>query len=254
MSNVGLSIYERLQKVRKEIKDLKLVKSGKNKDKGFEYYELADFLSQATELFEKHGLCPVNYIQKETIGNGMDYDIVEYGILDIFAPDGSKITFRVPTAENTIYKSVYEGNKKIGNEIVPQNDIQNLGAKKTYIKRYLYMDALDLSEPDSVDPNSGINDDEPKKSTITKPTAPASKPVTSKPTSKPVETPIAETVSDEKICQASKDDITALLTSKGLEIIPTMTKIAKDLGYATPALFKESDKSKIIELIEKEGK
>lgn len=122
-------MYKKLMNVRSAVQKLNLKKSGKNKHLGFDYYELADFLTPATEEFKKEGLCPVFTIEDE--------DGQETAFLRIYG-DGETIVFRQPTADPGM-----------------GNPIQGAGAKNTYMKRYLYMNALELSEFDAVDASAG---------------------------------------------------------------------------------------------------
>lgn len=242
MPNVGLkSIYEKLQTVRVELKKMELKKTGKHASQGFKYYELADFLPQATDLFATNGLCPVYFLEKRMMGNEMDYDTVEMAVLDIYDYDGNKIRFETPTAENTIYKNEYIDGKPTGKQVVvAQNDIQNLGSKKTYIKRYLYTDALDLVEFDSVDSGKEPLTDEIIENMV----KPTMKPVTKKVVKEPIGVNEGALLSSE-----SKLEIKALLEEKKLDVPKSIAKIAELLGVSM-ALMLENQKEEIIKLIE----
>lgn len=133
------TIYEELQAVRLELSKASLKKTGKNNFQSFEYFELKDFLPTATELFNKHGLTPVFNIEITPEG-------VEYAVLDIYYK-GEKVTFKSPTARPS-----------------GSNPIQSLGAMITYMRRYLYLMALDIVENDIVDAQ---DQNEIKKSAIT---------------------------------------------------------------------------------------
>ncbi len=119
------NIYELLQEVRYELSKTDLKKSGHNAHLKFEYFELKDFVPTATKLFYERGITPIFNLQ---ISNG-----IEYAVLDLYRK-GETITFSAPTADPS------------GN-----NPIQNLGAKITYMRRYLYLIALDIVENDIVD-------------------------------------------------------------------------------------------------------
>lgn len=122
---VDKTIYELLQEVRYEISKTELKKSGHNNYQNYDYFELKDFVPTATKLFKEKGLCPMFFV--EYVGD------VEYAFLYL-VKGVEKIVFKVPTAEPA------------GN-----NPIQNLGSKITYLRRYLYLIALDLVENDTVD-------------------------------------------------------------------------------------------------------
>lgn len=135
------NIFDLLQKVRVELAEANLTKSGKNKFQNFDYFELKDFVPTATKLFSKYGLTPIFNLE-------VGQDGVEYAILDVVKGDSAneKIRFKAPTAEPS------------GN-----NPIQQLGAKITYLRRYLYLIALDIVENDTVD---GADQNETRRSAI----------------------------------------------------------------------------------------
>ena len=51
-----MNVYQKLQKVRVELQDKELKKTGRNTYSNFTYYELADFLPMVNVLFNNHGL------------------------------------------------------------------------------------------------------------------------------------------------------------------------------------------------------
>ena len=124
-------IYKELQEVRFELSQKKLKKSGKNKHLNFDYFGLGDFLPTATKLLNNHGITPIFRIEIDNTG-------VEYAYLTM-VKGNEQIMFRTPTA----------------NPQASNNPIQMLGSKITYMRRYLYLIALDIIENDSVDPSIG---------------------------------------------------------------------------------------------------
>lgn len=130
------SIYEKLQNARAEIVQQKITKGGKNKHKDYSYYELPDFLTKATIAFNNNRLTPVFN------------PYTEYAELIIYDWDSDKeIKFRTDTADATVL------NSKTGNRV--NLEIQDLGSTHTYLKRYLYINAIELAEPDSIEPDTG---------------------------------------------------------------------------------------------------
>lgn len=121
-------IYQELQEVRYELSRANLNKSGHNKHLGFDYFELADFLPTATKLLNNHKITPVFRIDIEDNG-------IEYAYLTMIKGN-EQVMFKTPTA----------------NPQSSNNPIQMLGSKITYMRRYLYLIALDIIENDSVDP------------------------------------------------------------------------------------------------------
>lgn len=125
-----LNVYKKLQKARVELQKKNLKKSGKNKFANFEYYELADFMPSVNEIFDNLGLFSRFNIDNETAW------------LDIINTDNieQEITFRSQIAEA---------------EIKGTTPIQCLGGVHTYMKRYLYQNALEIVESDMFDGKVG---------------------------------------------------------------------------------------------------
>jgi hypothetical protein len=129
-----MSVLKKLQKARFELTQIQLKKSGKNKFAGYEYFELGDFIPSVHKLFNEIGLCGAFSITDEK---------AELRIHDV---DEEKfITFSTPT--------VMADNPK-------GQAIQNLGSTHTYLRRYLWVMALELVESDEVD--SSPNKESPK--------------------------------------------------------------------------------------------
>ena len=129
-------VYSKLQKARVLLQEQPLKKSGYNSYAGFKYFELGDFLKQANVIFDNLGLCPVISISE---------GIATLRIFD--AEFGGVVYFRSPTADAS-------------NEKSKAPPIQSLGSMHTYLRRYLYLNALELVENDVVD--ATISKDEPK--------------------------------------------------------------------------------------------
>ncbi len=130
------NIYLNLAKARVEVQKQCTKKSGLNKFAGFEYFELKDFLTVATNELLKVGLVALFNIKQSINEQGV---VIEEPSLTI--TDGTnKIEFVTPSANANVKGA---------------NEIQNLGSKHTYLKRYLYMNALELSEADGVDATIG---------------------------------------------------------------------------------------------------
>jgi hypothetical protein len=131
-----MSVYRKLQEARLELQSTSLKKSGKNKFAGFEYFELGDFLPTIQNIFLKHGLCGAITFYT---------DIAILTIVDIDKPE-DKIEFKSPMSTA---------------ELKGCHAIQNLGAVQTYLRRYLWVAAMEIVEHDSLDAVTGK--DEPKK-------------------------------------------------------------------------------------------
>ena len=126
-----MNIYEKLQRVRVLLCEEKIKKSGKNGHTGFSYYELADFLPSVNKLLAEIGLCSVFNLSKDT------------AVLTIYDTESAdNIQFSTPTASVSLKGCT---------------EVQSLGAMHTYLKRYLYLNALEISEADTLDPLVGTD-------------------------------------------------------------------------------------------------
>lgn len=128
-----MNIFEKLQNCRIELQKLNLKKSGKNKFAGFEYYELKDFLPSINELFLKYKLFS-NF--------SIDENKAILSIYDTESEDETGIIFTSPIAEANVKGCT---------------PIQSLGAIHTYMKRYLYLNALEIIENDVLDASVGTD-------------------------------------------------------------------------------------------------
>jgi len=119
-----MSVYKKLQQARLNLVKSPLKKSGKNKFAGYEYFELGDFIPTIHNIFNEVGLCGV-------------VSFGEFATLTIHDTDGDgHITFSTPM--------VYAENAK-------GQVIQSLGSTHTYLRRYLWLMAMEIVEHDSVD-------------------------------------------------------------------------------------------------------
>ena len=127
-----MNIYEKLQKARVELQSLGLKMGGHNKFADFKYFELKDFLPKVNEIFEKLKLFS-------------KFDLLENeGVLTVINTEKTDeiITFTTPKAE-----IVLKG----------QNGLQMIGSTHTYLKRYCYLNALEIVEDDVI--NATIDKD-----------------------------------------------------------------------------------------------
>jgi hypothetical protein len=118
----------------------KLNKSGHNKFAGYKYFELGDFLPTIQEIFAEKGLCGVvSYLP----------DVAVLTITDM--EDGSYIHINSPMSSAAL-KGCHE--------------VQNLGAVQTYLRRYLWVTAMEIVEHDALDAITGS--EEPVKKSVVK--------------------------------------------------------------------------------------
>jgi hypothetical protein len=127
-------VYAKLQQARIKLQSMQLKKSGYNSYAGFKYFELADFLPSVNTIFAELNLCSVFSIYSES------------ALLTIVDCDsGGEVCFRSPLADASSGKAP---------------PIQALGSQHTYLRRYLFLNALEITEHDAVD--ATIQKDEPK--------------------------------------------------------------------------------------------
>jgi hypothetical protein len=137
-----MSVYKKLQEARVILHKTQLNKSGKNKFAGFSYFELADFIPQVTEIFNKLGLCGIVSFTAET------------AYLTVHETEGDGfVTFTSPLvmAENAKGQA-----------------IQSLGSTHTYFRRYLWLMCMEIIENDVID---AVDQVEPVKKADPKPAA-----------------------------------------------------------------------------------
>lgn len=146
------NIYQKLALARVQLQNAKLKKTGKNDYAGFNYFELGDFLPQINVIFEQLELCSMFHIeQRFNEETGIDLGkIAQLKIID--TETNETVEFQSPVAE--------AGQK--GN--IP---IQALGAEHTYMRRYLWLEAMEITECDVVD--ATIDKDKQKQKTVIDP-------------------------------------------------------------------------------------
>ena len=116
-------------------------KSGKNFNLSFKYFELDDIVPIATKIFDEVGLISlVSFEETKAIMHILNTDNPEESVL-----------FSAP------FKPLEPIVSNAGKEVT--NEMQALGSSITYMRRYLYMIALDICEPDSID--NGVTPDKP---------------------------------------------------------------------------------------------
>jgi hypothetical protein len=126
-----MSVYKKLMAARLELQSRKLNKSGHNNFAGYSYFELGDFLPAVQEIFAKHELCGV-------ISYGTE--IARLTIVDM-SENGGSIEVTSPMSSAAL-KGCHE--------------VQNLGAVQTYIRRYLWVAAMEIVEHDALDSSKPI--------------------------------------------------------------------------------------------------
>ena len=127
------NVYQKLLKARAMFLSADPKKSGKNMQLAFKYFELDDIVPIATKIFEEVGLISIVSFEN---------DYARMSIVNTDNPDEGT-TFTAP------FKPVEPIVSNAGKQVT--NEMQALGSSITYMRRYLYMIALDICEPDGID-------------------------------------------------------------------------------------------------------
>ena len=121
-----MTVYKKLTAARAKLSALEIKKTGHNNfGTGFSYFELADFIPQVNKIFDEIGLCGV------------------------FSFEGDNVTLTIHDTDGTgsvafVSPAVHASNPR-------SQAIQNLGGTHTYLRRYMWLMALELVESDAVD-------------------------------------------------------------------------------------------------------
>lgn len=138
------SVYKKLARAKVMLQKSGLKKSGYNPYDKFYYFDLGDFLPRVNEIFDELGLIGVFNIESRN-SDGFEGEMANLTVINVDQID-DYILFSSPTAE-----------------AAQRNPIQGLGSKHTYMRRYLYMEALDIAETDMVDAGAGTHMEEKAK-------------------------------------------------------------------------------------------
>ncbi len=133
-----MNVYQKLNAAREQFHQTKLKKTGHNKFANYYYFELGDFLIPALHIFAEHGLTGVISFGKEE---------ASMTIIDVYKPE-DRIVITSPMSTAAL-KGCHE--------------VQNLGAVQTYLRRYLWVAALEIVEHDALDSSPKLTDEGIKK-------------------------------------------------------------------------------------------
>lgn len=147
-----MNVYQKLIEARAQFLNDGVEKSGKNMNVGFKYFELTDIVPSVTKIFKELGLIAIDKFTNET---------AYMTIVNCDAPEET-IEFEAPF--NQIAPIVSNAGKQVTNEM------QALGSSITYMRRYLYMIAMDIVENDEIEPQ--ITNDTPAEATKKAPATP----------------------------------------------------------------------------------
>lgn len=150
-----LNVHQKLIKAREMFLDANVQKTGKNMHLSFKYFELDDIVPAAIRIFNEVGLISiVNFTEHTAVLTIVDTDKPE-----------DNIDFASPF--NQIQPIISKEGRAATNEM------QALGSSITYMRRYLYMMALDICESDSIEANIGKGNEQSAKANNQTKAAPA---------------------------------------------------------------------------------
>ena len=136
-NSTPMNVYQRLLTARAKFLEHGVSKSGKHMELRYKYFELDDIVPIAIGIFTEVGLVPlVSFTDEQAIMTMVNTD----------NPDET-IQFSCPMRYPSENKMV--------------NPVQALGSAQTYLRRYLYMIALDICEPDTIEPTTEKEDNAP---------------------------------------------------------------------------------------------
>ena len=212
-----MNVYQKLQLARIDFLRAGVKKSGKNIKLEFMYFELADIVPVAENIFAKFNLLGVTHFTADT------------GYMDVYDgdhPEAAPITFSAPF---TVIQPIISS--RTGGAVT--NEMQALGSSITYMRRYLWQLVMDIIEIDTIDGTLGNDEDAP---------AEAAKPVKQKP---PVTAEKRQEIKKELTAPAAPADelqITALKAGlkQLLELDPEQENFVQEIAVRTESFTKIS--------------
>lgn len=144
------NIYEKIMAARLQFLEANIQKSGRNDFQKFSYYELDDIVPTATRICTDLGL---------------------YTEIDMGAAFFGHATLTVINVENPEERTYFRIKMPELNNDNINKALQETGSCQTYLRRYLYLQFLDIAQEDEID-----NKDLRQAKNTTSPKKPASKP------------------------------------------------------------------------------
>lgn len=136
-NSTPMNVYQRLLTARAKFLEHGVSKSGKHMKLQYKYFELDDIVPIAIGIFTEVCLVPlVSFTDEQAVMTMVNTDNPDETI-QFSCP------MRYPSENNMV------------------NPVQALGSAQTYLRRYLYMIALDICEPDTIEPTTEKEDNAP---------------------------------------------------------------------------------------------
>jgi hypothetical protein len=133
-----MNVFEKLAQLRDDVQKANLKKTGYNKHLNYHYYELGDIMPFVINKMVLYKLC-----SNVSFGRLDDSAILE--LIDTEKPD-DRMMFTSPMSTASLSNC---------------HPVQNLGAVQTYIRRYLWTSALELTDGDAIEENTGKDTQKP---------------------------------------------------------------------------------------------
>jgi hypothetical protein len=130
-----MTVYAKLTKARLKLLESPMKKSGENKFAKYHYFELGDFIPHIHKIFDEVGLCGV------------------------FSFEGPNVTLTIHDTEGA--GSIAFASPAVSAASAKGQAIQDLGSTHTYLRRYLWLMAMEIVEHDSVDRDTDKPDPKP---------------------------------------------------------------------------------------------
>ncbi len=125
-----MNVYQKLNEARDLFHQAPLKKSGHNKFAGYSYFELGDFVVPVLEIFKRVGLTSIISFKQ---------DEATMQIINTDKPD-EVVIITTPMSEAHLKGC---------------HPVQNLGAVQSYLRRYLWVAAMEIVEHDTLDSTTG---------------------------------------------------------------------------------------------------
>lgn len=138
-NTTAMNIYQKLLRARAMFLEVDVKKTGKNMNLSFKYFELEDIVPAAIRIFEEVGIMPVVNFTSDT------------ATMTMVNTDNPEETITFTSPFNQVSPIVSNAGKQVTNEMMA------LGSSITYMRRYLYMIALDICENDDIDASAGTS-------------------------------------------------------------------------------------------------
>ena len=136
-TKVAQNVYQKLIEAREKFLASEVNRSGKNMKLEFQYFELKDIVPPITHIFKELGLVGITKFT-DTVAT-----------LTIVNTENGEESIEFTAPFNKIQPIISNAGKQV------TNDMQALGSSITYMRRYLYLIAMDICVNDEIEPDIG---------------------------------------------------------------------------------------------------